>query len=193
MDMLAEAAGADAVEFRLRHLGGHPRHAAVLRAAAQAGDWGGKLAPGRFQGIAVHESFNSFVAQVAEISLSKSGAIKVEKVACAIDCGIAVNPDVVRAQMESGIGYGLGAAMRNKIALKEGGIVAQNNFPDYEPLRMRDMPEVNTVIVKSGEAPTGVGEPGVPPIAPAVAGAIYAATGKRINDLPFADYGVKFA
>ncbi len=192
-DMLAESAGADAVDFRLRHLRGHPRHSEVLRRAAEAANWGGKTKPGRFRGVAVHESFNSFVAQVAEISLDKNGAIKTEHVWCAVDCGIAVNPGIVRAQMESGIGYGLGAAMRNQIALKEGGEVLQTNFPDYEPLRMRDMPAVTTVIVNSGEPPTGAGEPGVPPIAPALANAIYAATGKRLTHLPLAANGAKFA
>ena len=192
-DMLAEAAGADPVAFRLRHLGGHPRHAGVLRAAAELSGWGGAPPSGRFRGVAVHESFGSFVAEVAEISLTAGGAVKVEKVYCAVDCGVAVNPDIVRAQMEGGIGYGLGAAMRNAITLKEGGEVEQTNFPNYEPLRMGDMPEVEVVIVKSEESPTGAGEPGLPPLAPALANAVYAATGRRVTKLPFTASGVKFA
>ena len=135
----------------------------------------------------------SFVAEVAEISLTAGGAVKVEKVYCAVDCGVAVNPDIVRAQMEGGIGYGLGAAMRNAITLKEGGEVEQTNFPNYEPLRMGDMPEVEVVIVKSEESPTGAGEPGLPPLAPALANAVYAATGRRVTKLPFTASGVKFA
>ena len=190
MDMLAEAAGEDAVKFRLRHLDKHPRHAAVLRAVASAA-WDKPLPAGRFRGVAVHESFRSFVAQVVEISLV-GDAVKVEKVTCAVDCGIAVNPDIIRAQMESGIGYGLGAAMRNQITFGEGGEVEQSNFPDYQPLRMSDMPEVETMIIQSAQAPTGVGEPGTPPVAPALAAAIYAATGKRVNHLPFVAHGVKF-
>lgn len=193
MDMLAEAAGEDAVAFRLRHLRNHPRHAGVLRAAAEAAGWDSPPPAGVFRGAAVHESFNSFVAQVAEVSLAGDATIKVNKITCAVDCGIAVNPDIVRAQMEGGIGYGLGAAMRNQIRLAKGGEVVESNFPDYEPLRMRDMPEIRTVIVRSAAAPTGVGEPGVPPVAPALSSAIYAATGKRITRLPFTAHGIRFA
>ena len=192
MDMLAAAAGEDAVEFRLRHLSGHPRHAEVLRVAANAAKWNSPAPAGRFRGVAVHESFNSFVAQVVEISLNKKGEVKVEKVTCAVDCGIAINPDIVRAQMESGIGYALGTAMRNQIVLKNGGEVAQTNFPNYNPLRIHEMPKVETHIVNSGNPPTGVGEPGVPPLAPALAGAIFAATGKRVTHLPFASHGIAF-
>ena len=191
MDMLAEAAGEDAVDFRLRHLGAKPRHAGVLRAVAKASNWG-KPPAGRFQGVAVHESFSSYVAEVVEIAMV-NGAVKVEKVYCAVDCGIAVNPDIVAAQMESGVGYALGAVMRNQITFAEGGAVEQTNFPNYEPLRMKDMPQVETVIVPSQEAPTGVGEPGVPPLGPALVNAIYAATGERHTKLPLTAHGVKFA
>lgn len=192
MDMLAEATGEDPVAFRLRHLKNHPRHAAVLRAAAKEAGWDQPAPAGRFRGVAVHESFSSFVAEVAEISM-QGDAVKIEKFTCAVDCGAAINPDVIRAQMESGIGYGLGAAMRNQITLDEGGEIRESNFPDYEPLRMKDMPEIRTVIVPSDHPPTGVGEPGVPPAAPALAGAIYAATGRRVTHLPFTAHGVKFA
>lgn len=192
MDMLAEAAGADPVAFRMEALFEHPRHAAVLKLAAEKAGWDKPLPKGRGRGVAVHESFSSFVAQVAEVSVNADGAIKVEKVVCAIDCGIVINPDVVKAQLEGGIGYGLGAAMRNKISFENGEVV-EENFPDYEPLRISDMPDVEVHIVPSTANPTGVGEPGVPPIAPAVANAIYAATGKRIFTLPFTDSGIEFA
>ena len=193
VDMAAELAGTDPVEFRLKHLDDHPRHAGVLRKVAEMSGWGKPLPAGRFRGVAVHESFRSFAAQVAEISLSSDGAVKMEKVWCAVDCGVAVNPDVIRAQMESGIGYGLGAAMRNEVTLASGGEVEQSNFPDYVPLRMRDMPEVEVAIVPSSEPPTGVGEPGTPPIAPALSNAIHAATGKRVTKMPFTNHGVNFA
>jgi isoquinoline 1-oxidoreductase subunit beta len=133
--------------------------------------------------VAVHESFNSYVAQVAEISLTKAGGAKVERVVCAVDCGVAVNPDVIRAQMEGGVGFGLGAALRDAITLT-GGAVDQANFDSYLPLRMSDMPKVEVHIVAAAESPTGVGEPGVPPTAPAVANAVFKATGKRILELP---------
>ena len=194
LDQIAEAMGKDPVALRLQLLSGdgkdHQRLSAVLKLAAEKAGWG-KPAAGRFQGVAVHKSFNSYVAEIAEVSVT-DGAVKVEKVTCAVDCGVAVNPDVIRAQMEGGIGYGLGAIMRNKVTLT-GGEVDQFNFPDYEPLRITDMPAVDVHIVASDEAPTGVGEPGTPPIGPAVANAIYAATGKRMTHLPMADNGIDFA
>ena len=194
IDMLAEAAGEDQVDFRLRHLAESPRHEAVLRAAAKAADWNGNNGPnGRFRGVALHKSFGTFVAQVVEISVNADEAVKVEKVWCAVDCGVAVNPDIIRAQMESGIGYGLGAVMRNQVSFGKGGEIEQDNFPNYMPLRINDMPDVETVIIPSRIDPTGVGEPGVPPVGPALAGAIYAATGNRITKLPFDQNGIKFA
>ncbi len=194
MDMAAKAAGADPVAFRLSLLEGDDKHrqrlAGVLKLAAKTAGWG-KPQPGRFQGVAVHRSFNTYVAEVVEVSL-KDGAVKVEKVICAVDCGVAVNPDVIRAQMEGGIGFGLGAVMRNEITLTKGA-VDQANFPDYEPLRITDMPVVEVHIVPSAEPPTGVGEPGVPPVGPALANAIHAATGQRVLRLPMTKSGVKFA
>ncbi len=184
IDDLAKAAGRDPFEFRMKLLDGHPRHQGVLKLAAEKAGWGTPLAQGRHRGIAVHESFKSFAAQVAEVSVKPDGSMKVERVVCAIDCGLAVNPDIVAAQMEGGIGYGLGAAMRNAITLKDGEI-EQANFDAYEPLRLSDMPLVETHIVASVEPPTGVGEPGVPPAAPAVANAWFAATGTRWRKLPF--------
>ncbi|MDJ0893516.1 MAG: xanthine dehydrogenase family protein molybdopterin-binding subunit [Alphaproteobacteria bacterium] len=192
MDMLAEAADADPVAFRMELLKGHPRHAGVLKLAADKAGWGKPLPKGWGRGVAVHESFRSFVAQVVDVSTDADGAVKVERVVCAVDCGIAVNPDVIRAQMEGGIGYGLGAIMRNKITLTQGE-VDQTNFWDYEPLRISDMPNVEVHIVPSAEPPTGVGEPGTPPIGPALANAIYAATGKRVTKLPMVDDGITFA
>ena len=186
IDQLAEAAGADPVDFRLALLGAHPRHAGVLTLAADKAGWGQALPDGVYRGVAVHESFSSYVAQVADVRLRDDGSFKVERVVCAIDCGIAVNPDQVRAQMEGGIGYGLGAALRNAVTL-DAGRVDQSNFHDYEPIRMADMPDIEVHIVKSAEAPTGVGEPGTPVVAPAVSNALYRATGKRIRRLPIGD------
>jgi isoquinoline 1-oxidoreductase beta subunit len=139
--------------------------------------------PGIFRGIAVHASFGSYVAQVAEVSVSKQGKVKVHRVVCAIDCGMVVNPDTVGAQMQSGIVYGLSAALSGEITI-ENGRVQQSNFHDYPVLRMPDMPVVEVYIISNEEPPMGVGEPGVPPIAPAVTNAIFAATGKRIRRLP---------
>ncbi|MEO1291561.1 MAG: molybdopterin cofactor-binding domain-containing protein, partial [Pseudomonadota bacterium] len=196
VDMVAEAKGEDPVAFRLSLLqdgtADQQRLAGVLRLAAEKAGWGTALPEGRGLGVALHKSFNSYVAEVAEVSVDGDGAVKVEKVTCAVDCGVAVNPDVIRAQMEGGIGYGLGAVMRNQITLTDGE-VDQSNFPDYEPLRLTDMPEVEVHVVPSTEAPTGVGEPGLPPIGPAVANAIYAATGTRVTQLPMAENGVEFA
>jgi isoquinoline 1-oxidoreductase beta subunit len=196
MDMAAEAAGADPVEFRLAHLDesvdDQARFAGVLKLAAEKSGWDGKAMKGKGRGIAVHKSFNSYVAEVIDVSVNDKGAISIDKVTCAVDCGLAVNPDVIRAQMEGGIGYGLGAVMRNEVTLTDG-VVDQQNFPDYEPLRITDMPDVEVHIVESDLAPSGVGEPGLPPAGPALANAIYAATGKRITTLPMASNGVTFA
>jgi len=192
IDELAEAAGKDPVDFRLEMLKDHPRHAGVLKLAAEKAGWGTEPPAGRARGIAVHESFNTFVAEVAEISVAEDGTITVEKVVCAVDCGLAVTPDQVKAQMEGGIGYGLGAVLHNAVTLTEGR-VDQSNFHDYLPLRIDEMPVVEVHILPSGEAPTGVGEPGVPPIGPAVANAVYKATGRRIRALPFALHGLSAA
>lgn len=183
IDLLAREAKQDPVAFRLALLGQHPRHAAALKLAADKAGWSTAPAAGRFRGVAVHESFKSYVAQVAEVTLKPGGGFKVERVVCAVDCGIAVNPDVIAAQMEGGIGFGLGAAMKSAITMK-GGAVEQANFDGYEVLRMSEMPKVEVHIVPSVAAPTGVGEPGVPPVLPAVANALLAATGVRTTTLP---------
>ena len=183
IDELAAAAGRDPVEFRTALLQDHPRHLGVLKLAAEKANWGSPLPEGRARGIAVHESFSSFVAQVAEVSLQGDGGFRVERVVCAVDCGIAVNPDVIVSQMESGIGYGLSPLLMSEITLDDGKVV-QSNFHDYQVLRINQMPEIEVHIVPSAEPPTGVGEPGTPVIGPAVANALFAATGKPFHRLP---------
>ena len=183
VDDLAHAAGQDPVAFRIALLKDHPRHVGVLKLAAEKAKFGEKLSPGKGRGVAVHESFNTFVAMIADVTVNGSD-VKVDRVVVAVDCGIAINPGIIKAQMAGGVGYGLGAALRNKITFDKG-VVEQANFDSYLPLRMSDMPVVEVYIVPSSETPTGVGEPGVPPIAPAVSNAIFAATGKRLRSLPF--------
>jgi len=184
MDELAHAAGRDPVAFRLDLLADDPRKAGVLKLAAEKAGWDQPLAAGRHRGVAVHKSFNSYVAEVAEITLREDGTVKVEKVTCAVDCGVPINPDNIRSQVEGDIGYGLGAILRNAVTLSDGE-VEEANFDTYEPIRIDDMPEIEVHIVASREKPTGIGEPGTPPIGPAVANAVFAATGKRARDLPF--------
>ncbi|HXH03823.1 MAG TPA: xanthine dehydrogenase family protein molybdopterin-binding subunit [Candidatus Competibacteraceae bacterium] len=184
IDELAHAAGRDPLDYRLRLLAERPRHRRVLERAAEAAGWhGAALPPGRGRGLAVHESFGSIVAQVAEIDL-RDGRLRVERVVCAVDCGPVVNPDTVRAQMESGIIFGLSAALYGAITLRQGG-VEQSNFPDYPLLAMADTPAIEVHILTADDAPLGgVGEVGVPPIAPAVVNAVFAATGERWRRLP---------
>ena len=191
IDELAAAAGKDPVAYRMALLEKHPRHAGVLRLAADKAGWDKPLAPSkdgamRGRGVAVHESFASFVAQVVEVTVQKDGTFKLDRVVCAVDCGIAINPDVIAAQMEGGIGYALAAALTGTITLKDG-VVEQSNFNDYPVLRINEMPKVEVHIVKSAAKPTGVGEPGVPPLAPALVNALHAATGKRIRTLPIGE------
>ncbi len=185
LDELAQAAGRDPLELRRALLAQHPRHLAALNLAAEKAGWGEALPAGRARGIAVHESFGSVVAQVAEVSRRPDGMPKVERVVCAVDCGTAINPDVIRAQMEGGIGFGLAAALWSEVTLVRGR-VQESNFDGYRPLRIAEMPAVEVHIVPSAAAPTGVGEPGVPPIAPAVANAFFKLTGQRVRQLPFA-------
>jgi len=183
MDELAHATGKDPYEFRSSLLSRHPRHRGVLELAAQKAGWDRPPAEGRGRGIAVHASFGSFVAQVAEVSVNPAGRVRVHRVVCAVDCGRVVNPEIVKTQMESGIVFGLSAALHGAITFKNGR-VEQSNFNDYPILRMFEMPEIDVHILASQKPLGGVGEPGVPPIAPAVANAIFAATGKRIRRLP---------
>lgn len=181
MDEVAEQAGKDPLEFRLALLGNQHRLFTVLRTLAEKGQWG-KPTEGHYQGIAVHASFASFVGQIAEVSVDK-GVIRVHKVTCVVDCGRVINPDIVVAQMEGGINFGLSAALLGEITHIDG-VVQQRNFDDYALMRMDESPRIDVHIIPSDAPPSGVGEPGVPPIAPAVANAVYAATGKRLRQLP---------
>jgi isoquinoline 1-oxidoreductase beta subunit len=186
LDELAAAAGKDAYELRRELLKDHPRHLGVLELAAEKAGWGEDFGPGRGRGIAVHESYNSVVAEVVDVSVDDDRGFSVDRVVCAVDCGIAINPDIVEAQMQGGIGYALSAALREEVTLSAGE-VNQQNFDTYRSLRIDEMPDIEVHIVPSAEAPTGVGEPGVPPLAPALANALAAATGKRISRLPIGD------
>jgi isoquinoline 1-oxidoreductase beta subunit len=183
IDRLAAEAAQDPLAYRQALLKDHPRWLGVLELAAGKAGWGDPLPEGRARGVAVHESFNSYVAQVAEVSLKPGGGFTVDRVVVAVDCGIPVNPDVIRAQMEGGVGFGLSAALMSRITLDKGR-VEQGNFDDYEVLRIGQMPEVEVHILPSTAQPTGVGEPAVPVIAPAVANALSAATGQRFQALP---------
>ncbi|UCC56510.1 MAG: xanthine dehydrogenase family protein molybdopterin-binding subunit, partial [Gammaproteobacteria bacterium] len=183
IDQMAAAAHRDPVEYRRALLKGHPRHLGVLELAAEKAGWGQPVAKGCGRGIAVHESFNSYVAQVAEVSVNADNSFSVDRVVIAVDCGIAINPDIVVAQMEGGMGYGLSAALSSELTFDKGRVV-QSNFHDYTVLRINQMPDVEVHIVKSAEPPTGVGEPGTPVIAPAIANALTAATGQRFDRLP---------
>jgi isoquinoline 1-oxidoreductase beta subunit len=185
IDEVAHAAGKDPYTFRRDLLEKEPRMKAVLELAADKAGWSsGPLPKGKGRGIAVAEAFKTFVAQVAEVTVDDAGHVTVDRVVCAVDCGIPINPDVIAAQMEGGIGFGLGAVLYGAITLKDGR-VEQDNFNGYRVLRINEMPKVEVHIVPSAEAPTGVGEPGVAPIGPAVANAIFAATGTRVHLLPF--------
>jgi isoquinoline 1-oxidoreductase subunit beta len=185
IDEVAHAAGKDPFAFRRDLLKAEPRMKAVLELAADKAGWSsGPLPKGKGRGIAVAEAFKTYVAQVAEVTVDDAGRVTVDRVVCAVDCGIPINPDVIAAQMEGGIGFGLGAVMYGAITLKNGR-VEQGNFNNFRVLRINEMPKVEVHIVQSSEAPTGVGEPGVAPVGPAVANAIFAATGTRIHILPF--------
>jgi len=183
IDQLARTAKQDPVAYRRKMLGDHPRHLAVLNLAAEKSGWGKPLGKTRARGVALHESFNTIVAQVAEVTLRPDRTFSVDRVVIAVDCGLAVNPDNVRAQMEGGMGFGLATALGSEITLTKGA-VDQSNFHDYQVLRMHQMPAVEVHIVNSAEAPTGVGEPATPVIAPAVANALYALTGRPFDQLP---------
>jgi isoquinoline 1-oxidoreductase beta subunit len=184
IDELAHLAGKDPVAYRLTILPADSRYRGVLQLAADKAGWGKKKLPaGHAYGVAVHKSFDSYVAEIAEVSL-ENGKIRVHRVVAAVDCGLVINPDGVRQQIEGGIVYGLSAALHGAITL-ENGRVMQSNFHDYAPLRFSEMPQVEVHIVASSEPPTGIGEPGVPPIAPAVANAVFKLTGKRLRRMPF--------
>ncbi len=189
IDELASAAGLDPVDYRLDLLHDDPRKAAVLRLAAEKAGWHQPPPAGRSRGVAVHKSFGSIVAEIAEISMNDDGTVKLERVTCAVDCGVPINPDIIRAQVQGAVGYGLSAILREELSLTDGE-VDQSNFYDYMPLRMSDMPRIDVHIVPSSVAPTGIGEPGTPPIGPALANAIARATNKRVRELPMARHGL---
>jgi isoquinoline 1-oxidoreductase subunit beta len=205
LDDVAHAAGKDPYQLRLELLSKDPRSKAILQLtapapmrpslfakfprdrqvmqlAAQKAEWGRPLPPGRGRGLAVHYSFHASLAYVAEVTVASDG-VKVDRVVCAVDCGVAINPDVIRAQVEGGVAFGLGAILFSTVTLREGK-VEQSNFNDYRVLRMNEMPKTEVYIVDSAEPPSGIGEPTVPPIGPAVSNAIFAATGKRVRTLP---------
>jgi isoquinoline 1-oxidoreductase beta subunit len=188
IDELAAAASQDPVEYRRALLKAHPRHLGVLNLAVEKANWKAPLPDGHALGVAVHESFGSYVAQVAEVSQDNL-AIRVHRVVCAVDCGIAVNPQSIAAQMESCIAFGLGFTLHSKLTIKDGRVV-QSNYHDYQVLRLNEMPVVEVHILPSSEKPGGIGEAGVPPTAPAVANAVYALTGQRLRELPLQLSGV---
>ncbi|MDP4262218.1 MAG: xanthine dehydrogenase family protein molybdopterin-binding subunit [Bacteroidota bacterium] len=191
MDELAHNAGKDPVEYRRRLLKGKERNLKVLNTVAEKAGWGKPLPKGHFHGVAMHESFGSYAAEVAEVSLDENGLVKVHKVTIAIDCGLAVNPDGIKAQMESCVNFGLSATLYSVISFKNG-VVQQTNFDDYRVLRLNESPaEIEVHIVESTEKMGGIGEPGMPPVAPAVANAVFAACGKRIRQLPFGEINFK--
>ena len=183
LDVLAKKLGKDPVAYRRELLAKEPRLLGVLNLAAEKAGWGTPLPPGKTRGVAVHHSFSSYVAEVAEVTVKEDGTFSVDRVVCAVDCGTVINPDIVRSQMEGGIGYGLSAILGEALTIKDGAPV-QSNFFDYTPLRMAQMPKVEVYMVASTEPPSGVGEPGVPPVGPAVANALLAATGKTYAKLP---------
>ncbi len=195
MDVAAAAAGQDPVAFRLAHLDSdsadHQRKAHVLREVAEKAGVGQDLPEGHYHGVAVHKSFGTFCAQVCEISINDRDYVQIEKYTAVVDCGVAVNPDVVKAQVEGGIGYGVGHIMRDEITLEDGAVV-QQNFPDYEPLRITDIKAIDVHVVKSNEAPSGIGEPGLPPAGPALGNAIAASGRPAITHLPMIYNGVDF-
>lgn len=183
IDDLAHRARRDPLEYRRELLAGAPRLRNVLDKAAELSQWGTPLTPGRGRGLSVLDDFGSYVAQAAEVTVDRSGRVRVDRVVCVVDCGLAVNPDIVKAQLEGGIVYGISAALYGKITVA-GGRIQQGNFDDCPVLRMHDSPRIEVHVVSSAEAPGGVGEPGTAAIFPAIANAIFAATGKRLFELP---------
>ncbi|MEM9490461.1 MAG: molybdopterin cofactor-binding domain-containing protein, partial [Myxococcota bacterium] len=182
-DELADLGGRDPLEARLALLADHPRHRRALEAAAERAGWGQALPGGRAHGVAVHESFGTVVAEIAEISVASTGDLRVHRVVAAVDCGQVINPDTVEAQIEGSIVYGLSAALWGEISI-DGGRAVQSNFHNYRIMRMREMPIIETLIIAEGDPIGGIGEPGLPPIAPAVCNALYSLSGTRIRQLP---------
>ena len=183
IDELAASAKQDPVAYRLALLDKNPRAKGVLQTAAEQSGWGKKLPPGQGRGIALCTGFGSFIAQVVQVTVDAKGVVKPTHVWCVVDCGVAVNPDTIRAQMESGIVFGLSGALYGEITIKDGR-VEQTNFADYRVLRINEVPQIRVHLTKSSEAPGGIGEPGTSCLMPALTNAIFAATGKRIRKLP---------
>jgi isoquinoline 1-oxidoreductase beta subunit len=193
MDELAHAAGKDPVEFRRMLLKGRPDWLLVLDTMAQKANWGKQLPKGSAQGVAIFESYGSVMGQIAEVSVSKRGEVRVEHVVCAVDCGHVVNPRTIEEQMESGVAYGLTALLYGQISIEKGR-VAEGNFDTYQMLRLHAMPEVETHLALSGgDKWGGIGEPSVPTIIPAVCNAIFKITGKRIRSLPLSNHDLSWA
>ena len=190
VDELLQKVGKDPVEGRLALLENEPRHMGTLSKVAEMADWGSAVPEGHERGVAVVKSFNTYVAQIVEVSRGENGMPRVHKVWCAVDCGVAINPNVIRAQMEGGIGYGLGAVLFDEVTLGKGGGIEQSNFHDYRSLRINEMPHVEVAVISSSEKPTGVGEPGTPPIGPAVANAWRRLTGSPVRRLPIVPAGM---
>jgi isoquinoline 1-oxidoreductase beta subunit len=182
-DELSAAGGKDPYQMRRALLANHPRERGVLDIVAEKSGWGKPLPAGRGRGIAVHASFGSFAAHVAEVSVDENGKVRVHRVVCAVDCGRYVNPAIIEAQMEGGAVFGITAALYDELTF-DNGRVQQSNFHDYPMLRINETPEIRVHVVRNDEKPGGIGEPGVPCAAPAVANAIFAATGKRVRKLP---------
>lgn len=187
VDELAHEAGADPLAYRLSMLADKPRHANVLKTAAEKGGWYAGVRDGRAMGVAVHESFGSIVAHAAEVSIGDDGMPRVHKVTCAVDCGEAINPDNIESQIESAIIYGMTGAFFGEITV-DGGQVVEGNFPEYEMVRLADVPEIEVYIIESGATMGGIGEPGLPPTAPAITNAVFALTGQRVRQLPLKNY-----
>jgi len=190
IDELAHKAGIDALTFRMNMLNNSPRHKEVLRLAADKAGWGKSLPKGQGMGLAVHESFGSWSAQVATVTVSKNGNISVDKIVASVDCGTVINPDGVKAQIEGSIVYGLTSTLKGEITIEQGA-VAQSNFHEFELLQIDEMPKLEVHIVPSKQPPGGAGEPGLPPVAPAVANAIFNASGKRVRKLPIKPQDLK--
>ncbi len=182
IDELAFEAGQDPIAYRLALLADAPREAEVLRLAAEKAGLGEAMAPNKGRGVSVHKSFGSYVAMVAEVAV-EGDVVSVERIVAAVDCGIPVNPDIIRAQIEGSVGFALSSVLRERVTL-EGGVVQETNFDRYEPTRISEMPVVEVHIVSSEAEPTGIGEPGVPTLAPAISNAVFAATGRRVRSLP---------
>lgn len=189
MDELLQKVGKDPVEGRLALLSKEPRHMETLKKVAEMADWGSAVPEGRQRGVAVVKSFGTYVAQIVEVSTGDDGAPRVHKVWCAVDCGVAINPNVIKAQMEGGVGYGVGAVLFDAVTLGQGGKIVQSNFHDYRSLRINEMPVVEVAIISSSEKPTGVGEPGVPPVGPAIANAWRRLGHGAVRRLPIVSIG----